>query len=156
VQILLAWTPALTPWHLRCAHLLPSVQWSPTSPVRQACLWYNIARLHHTLDLLWSGNRFFIATHPEVEAKVCAELNAHGLLASSKTPAPRAVAFEDLAELTYLGACIKVLYSMSSMVCTASHWVCQQICINQQLLDIIAASSTTQQLALHGCRRAFV
>ena len=53
-------------------------------------------------------NRFFIATHPEVEATICTELKAHGLLASATTPMPRAVAFDDLAGLSYLGACIKV------------------------------------------------
>ena len=58
--------------------------------------------------LLWCHDRFFISTHSEVEAKVCAELEAHGLLASPDTPTPRALAFEDLSGLTYLGAAIKV------------------------------------------------
>lgn len=60
------------------------------------------------VTMLLCRNRFFIVTHPEVEAKVCAELEAHGLLASPDTPTARAVAFEDLSSLTYLGAAIKV------------------------------------------------
>ena len=73
------------------------------------------------VTVLWCRNRFFIVTHPEVEAKVCAELEAHGLLASPDTPTPRAVAFEDLSGLVYLGAAIKVLLyrKCASMSCHA-------------------------------------
>ena len=52
--------------------------------------------------------RFYIATHPEVEAKICAELASYKLLATRKHPMPRALEHDDLSELTYLGAAIKV------------------------------------------------
>ena len=52
--------------------------------------------------------RYFIATHPEVEAKITAELAARKILASPDHPAPRALEHDDLSELQYLGAAIKV------------------------------------------------
>lgn len=55
--------------------------------------------------------RFFIATHPEVEASITAELAARGLLVTPEQPHPRDLAFDDLSELRYLGAAIKVGFS---------------------------------------------
>ena len=51
---------------------------------------------------------YYIATHPEVEAKITAELASRSLLASPDHPAPRALEHDDLSELQYLGAAIKV------------------------------------------------
>jgi len=55
---------------------------------------------------------FYIATHPEVEAKIVEELAAAGLLATPQQPRPRPLAYDDLAGLTYLGAAIKVRVQM--------------------------------------------
>ena len=52
--------------------------------------------------------RFFISQYPEVEAKVVAELKGLGLAASPEAPTPRQLAFDDLAQLPYLAAVIKV------------------------------------------------
>jgi hypothetical protein len=43
----------------------------------------------------------------QVEAKVLAELDELGLLATPTRPTPRDVEFEDLAKLTYLSAVVK-------------------------------------------------
>jgi hypothetical protein len=43
-----------------------------------------------------------------VEAKICEELDAMGLLATPARPSPRPLRYEDLAELAYLGCVIKV------------------------------------------------
>ncbi len=45
---------------------------------------------------------------PGVEAKVVAELKGLGLAASPEAPTPRQLAFDDLAQLPYLAAVIKV------------------------------------------------
>jgi fatty acid synthase len=71
---------------------------------------------------------FFIAQHPEVEGKICAELEAHGLLASPDTPTPRSVAFEDLSGLTYLGAAIKEAMRMKPAAASGTMRVCQKAC----------------------------
>jgi cytochrome P450 len=47
-----------------------------------------------------------LATHPEVEARLAAELQAHGLLATPGNPTPRAAAWEDLGKLRYLSAVV--------------------------------------------------
>lgn len=49
-----------------------------------------------------------VSQHPEVEAKICAELEEHGLLVTSSRPQPRKVTYEDLGKLTYLDMVIKV------------------------------------------------
>eukprot|EP00884_Botryococcus_braunii_P016359 jgi/Botrbrau1/3406/Bobra.0337s0042.1 len=54
-----------------------------------------------------SWTLYLLSQHPEVEAKVAAELAQHGLLASPGNPAPRAVEWNDLGKLTYLNAVIK-------------------------------------------------
>jgi hypothetical protein len=51
---------------------------------------------------------YYIATHPEVEAKITAELASRDLLASPENPLPRPLEHDDLSELTYLGAAVKV------------------------------------------------
>ena len=50
---------------------------------------------------------FMISMHPEVEAKVLAELDAHGLLVTAQRPKPRQLDWEDLGKLTYTNHCIK-------------------------------------------------
>lgn len=54
------------------------------------------------------GFRFHISQHPEVEAKIVADLASLGLLATPDQPSPRQLAFEDLGKLTYLNMVIKV------------------------------------------------
>ncbi len=54
---------------------------------------------------------YSIATHPEVQRKIAAELQQHGLLASHAVPAPRSLEWEDLAKLEYLRIVIKVCAS---------------------------------------------
>ncbi len=52
--------------------------------------------------------RFAISQHPEVEAKIVAELQSHGLAATEENPNPRQLTYPDLSKLTYLQAVIKV------------------------------------------------
>ena len=52
--------------------------------------------------------RHLISQHPEVEAKVLAELEELQLLASPQRPSPRPIEYTDLNRLTYLSCCIKV------------------------------------------------
>lgn len=54
------------------------------------------------------GFRFMITQHPEVEAKVLAELDALGLLVTPERPNPRLLEYDDLTKLTYTNNCIKV------------------------------------------------
>ena len=51
---------------------------------------------------------YAICQHPQVEARVVAELGAAGLLATSARPQPRCMEHADLARLTYLQCVIKV------------------------------------------------
>ena len=48
-----------------------------------------------------------IATHPHVERRVVAELDALGLLATPARPYPRELAYEDIGKLSFLTNCIK-------------------------------------------------
>jgi hypothetical protein len=52
--------------------------------------------------------RYLISQHPEVEAKVVAELDRLGLLATPERPRPRPLEFPDLNQLSYLSCVIKV------------------------------------------------
>ena len=49
-----------------------------------------------------------ITQHPEVERKVLAELDTHGLLVTPDRPNPRPLEWDDLGKLTYTNNCIKV------------------------------------------------
>lgn len=63
---------------------------------------------HHLLLLLLlqttahtiSWTLFLLATHPEAEARLCAELNSLGLLAKPGKPAPTALQWEHLAQVS--------------------------------------------------------
>ncbi len=68
----------------------------------------------HTL----SWTLYLVSQHPEVEAKVAAELAQHGLLATPGNPNPRPVQWDDLGKLTYLNAVIKVCPRVAA-VCMA-------------------------------------
>ncbi|KAL0023129.1 hypothetical protein WJX77_004743 [Trebouxia sp. C0004] len=59
---------------------------------------------------------FCISQHPEVEKKMVAELDAHGLLATSNNPHPRAPDYADLTKLTYLSCVIKESMRMHTVV----------------------------------------
>ncbi|KAK9819280.1 hypothetical protein WJX81_006108 [Elliptochloris bilobata] len=50
---------------------------------------------------------YLVSQHPEVEAKIAAELDGLGLLATARRPRPRLMAYEDLAQLRYLSCVIK-------------------------------------------------
>ena len=50
---------------------------------------------------------FLVSQHPEVEAKIAAELDQVGLLATAARPQPRALQYEDLSRLPYLNMVIK-------------------------------------------------
>lgn len=49
-----------------------------------------------------------ITQHPEVEKKVLAELDSHGLLVTPERPNPRPLEWDDLGKLSYTNNCIKV------------------------------------------------
>ncbi len=68
---------------------------------------------------------YLISQHPEVEAKVVAELKGAGLLATSENPKPRAIEYADLAKLPYLG------------------WVCKEA----MRVRPVASSGTTRRVA---------
>ncbi len=51
---------------------------------------------------------YLVSQHPEVEAKICQEMDQHGLLVTAARPNPRQVTYDDLAKLTYLDMAIKV------------------------------------------------
>lgn len=53
------------------------------------------------------GARYLLSQHPEVEARVVAELDALELLVTLSRPAPRELEWADLGRLTYLQAVIK-------------------------------------------------
>lgn len=54
------------------------------------------------------GCRSMISQHPEVEAKVLAELDGLGLLVTPERPNPRPLEYDDLTKLTYTNNCIRV------------------------------------------------
>ena len=54
-----------------------------------------------------SWTLYLISQHPEVEAKLVAELEQAGLLATPQQPEPRALQYADLSKLTYLNMVIK-------------------------------------------------
>ena len=53
------------------------------------------------------SNSYYLSQHPSVEAKLAAELDAAGLLATRDRPAPRALTYADISGLPYLAAVIK-------------------------------------------------
>ena len=52
--------------------------------------------------------RYAISQHPEVEARIMAELRALGVMPSAEHPQARELTYADTCELTYLQAVIKV------------------------------------------------
>lgn len=48
-----------------------------------------------------------------MEDRITAELAARGLLATPQNPVPRPLQHDDLSELPYLGAAIKVILSLA-------------------------------------------
>ena len=68
-----------------------------------------IARFHYPRRPLPPRRaRYLLSQHPEVEARVVAELDALELLVTPRRPRPRALEWADLGRLTYLQAVIKV------------------------------------------------
>ena len=56
---------------------------------------------------------FAVSQHPEVEANIVKELRKLDLLASRETPVPRPIQWDDIPQLEYLTATIKVCSSRS-------------------------------------------
>ncbi len=52
--------------------------------------------------------RYLISQHPEVEARLTAELDQAGLLVTAARPHPRTMQYSDLSSLTYLTCVCKV------------------------------------------------
>jgi hypothetical protein len=59
------------------------------------------------LTVTAAPRRGLIAGHPEVQARLAAELDAQGLLATPGNPAPRRPEYGDLAKLPYLDAALR-------------------------------------------------
>ena len=51
---------------------------------------------------------YLISQHPEVEAKLVAELREHSFLATADQPKPARLQYSDLSQLTYLSWVCKV------------------------------------------------
>lgn len=83
---------------------------------------------HDTSGHTMAWTLFFIATHPEVEANITAELAARGLLVTPKQPQPRDIAFDDLSELRYLGAAIKESMRLKPVVASGTLRISKQDC----------------------------
>lgn len=63
-------------------------------------------------------SRYYLSQHPDVEAKVIAELDACELLVTPARPQPRTPEYDDLPRLNYLKCVIKValpFYSLSEI-----------------------------------------
>ena len=71
---------------------------------------------------LWT-NKCSSALLPQVEQKIAAELESHGLLATLQRPEPQVPEYSDLAKLTYLSCVIKEsmrMHTVSTVTCTAN------------------------------------
>ena len=102
-----------------------------------------------------SFRRFFISQHPEVEAKVAAELDALGLLVTAQRLAPRSLEFADLSKLVYLGAAIKASLCLCFGMLSVSPTVAQQLCMSVQGLfqvEMELAPAATNKAMLRMCR----
>lgn len=55
---------------------------------------------------------YLVSQHPQVEAKICQELDEQGLLVTPQRPHPRKVTYEDLSKLVYLDMAIKVRWQL--------------------------------------------
>lgn len=62
-----------------------------------------------------SCHRYLISQHPEVEARLAAELDVAGLLVTPERPNPRELTHADLNRLTYLNAVLKACASSLAM-----------------------------------------
>lgn len=95
---------------------------------------------------------FYIATHPEVEAKIVEELTAGGLLATPQQLRPRPLAYDDLAGLTYLGVAhqgvrtsptpnvrLRILLRLACSLDGTSSIVALLACTYQLLMDVCPA-----------------
>lgn len=112
-----------------------------------------------------------MSQHADVEAKIAAELDGLGLLASAQRPRPRSMAYEDLARLPYLSWVIKVLPRLRPaclLLCLTRHQLeelsCDHACvlghifvqkiIKQHLVKLLMRCScvvcTTTLLCLQG------
>jgi cytochrome P450 len=62
--------------------------------------WYLFCCLQTTAHTIcWT--LFLLATHPEAEARLCAELDSLGLLASPGKPRPAALQWEHLSQVSH-------------------------------------------------------
>ena len=90
-----------------------------------------------------------ISVHPEVEARVLAELQALQLMPSAERPQPRAMEYDDMARLTYTSNAIKAMLSPSlHSTAMSDHLSPQTRHQTKSSPPIIAMHSTVQQFAL--------
>ena len=66
---------------------------------------------------------YLVSQHPEVEAKICQEMDQHGLLVTAARPNPRQVTYDDLAKLTYLDMAIKVCLPPNADLSAVRSWL---------------------------------
>ncbi|CAL5223031.1 g5486 [Coccomyxa viridis] len=94
--------------------------------------------MYFSAGLETSGNAiswtlYLISQHPEVDAKLAAELDEAGLLVTPQRPAPRAMDYADLARLTYLG------------------WVCKEAMRVRPVAATGVTRYTKRAMKLGGC-----
>ena len=85
--------------------------------------------LHHSIGTEARLCRciYAICQHPEVEARVAAELAAAGLLATPQRPQPRCMEHADLARLAHLQCVIKVGSSTEPGVPACAPTICMVV-----------------------------
>jgi hypothetical protein len=76
----------------------------------------------YVLSTLIAHRRYLLSQHPEEEAKVLAELDEAGLLATRQRPNPRALEYGDLNKLTYLQAVLKVRAAIHTGLARLQRW----------------------------------
>ena len=89
----------------------------------------------------------------QVEKKIAAELDAHGLLATPKNPHPRVPDYTDLSKLTYLSCVIKESMRMHTVgfnieMCLKHMMEVSQVVENQQLVTDIQEPGSSLQSVL--------
>ena len=73
---------------------------------------------------------YCLATHPEAAARVNAELDAAGLLASPSRPVPRPLQYDDLSKLKFLGGARPALRRL--YICWVSQIACRHLVVLAQ------------------------
>ena len=66
--------------------------------------------------------RYLVSQHPEVEARLVAELDQAGLLVTKERPHPRGMVYGDLSSLTYLNWVCKVGVAPAAVCGSDPQW----------------------------------